>query len=154
MVWAHFTQEVNVPKSSMFDIQQWKKDQHNWRCEQGRNEGHNYPRAQNHFGAPNHCGGRRKDPTMSQILFSTPHLLLKDLRFEHEGVKLVSCPWRPLTSLRIWVWHHVRNCPGHFVFRFLLSRTTAIWKQILFCLTVKMSGILHSSFCLTACVLY
>jgi len=32
--------------------------------------------------------------------FKTVHLLPKDLRFEHGGAKLVSCPKRHLTSLR------------------------------------------------------
>jgi len=32
--------------------------------------------------------------------FNTLYLLPKDLRFEHEGVKLVSCPRRRLTLLR------------------------------------------------------
>jgi len=50
--------------------------------------------------APNLCGGRRKVPTMSQVLSSTAHLLPKDARFEHGGAKLVSCPGRHLTSLR------------------------------------------------------
>ena len=53
-------------------------------------------------GTPNHCGGRRKVSPMSQVLFSTAHLLPKDLRFEHEGAKLVSCPGVPsnvVTSL-------------------------------------------------------
>jgi len=37
---------------------------------------------------------------MSQAHSSTAHLLSKDLRFEHAGAKLVSCPGRHLTSLR------------------------------------------------------
>jgi len=34
--------------------------------------------------------------TMSQVLSSTAHLLPEDLRFEHRGAKLVSCPGRHL----------------------------------------------------------
>jgi len=80
------------------------------------------------MGAPYHCGGRRKVPTVSQVLssiqcicfqktsvsnmgapkspnnvtstfFNTTHLLPKDLCFEHGGAKLASCPWRHLASL-------------------------------------------------------
>jgi len=35
------------------------------------------------MGAPNHCGGRRKVPTMTQVPSPITHLLAKDLRFEH-----------------------------------------------------------------------
>jgi len=31
--------------------------------------------------------------------FNTAHLFQKDLRFEHEGAKLASCPGRHLTSV-------------------------------------------------------
>ena len=41
--------------------------------------------------------GRRKVLTISQVLPSTANLLPKDLRFEHGGAKLVSCPGRYLT---------------------------------------------------------
>jgi len=37
---------------------------------------------------------------MSQALSSTEDLLPKDLKIEHGGAKLVSCPGRYLTSLR------------------------------------------------------
>ena len=40
---------------------------------------------------------RQKDPTMSQVL-SPVDLLLKDLRFENGGAKLVSCSGRHLTA--------------------------------------------------------
>jgi len=41
-------------------------------CLQGRNEGERgaIPRATSRHGAPNHCGRRRKIPTMSQVLSS------------------------------------------------------------------------------------
>ena len=68
------------------------------RVEQRRNEGgqggHNCRGAES-------LRGRRKAPTMSQVLFSTAHLLPKDLRFEHRDAKLVSCPGRNLTSFRL-----------------------------------------------------
>jgi len=48
--------------------------------------------------------GRQKVLTMSQVLSSTADLLQKDLRFEHGGTKLVSCPMRHLTSLPTCVW--------------------------------------------------
>jgi len=60
--------------------------------------------------APNHCGGSRKVPTMSQVLSSTAYLLPKDIRFEHGGAKLAYCPGRHLTSLGPWC--RVRVWPG------------------------------------------
>ena len=43
--------------------------------------------------------GRRKFPTMSQYTFF--NMLPKDLGFKHGGTRLVSCPGRYLTSLRL-----------------------------------------------------
>jgi len=66
-------------------------------CALGHNEGgHNSPGAESLW-------GRRKVPTMLQALSSTAHLLPKDLKFEHGGAKLISCPGRHLTSLRPWL---------------------------------------------------
>jgi len=45
--------------------------------------------------------GRRKVPTMSQVL-SSVHLLPKDLILEHGGAKLASCHGCNLTLLRPW----------------------------------------------------
>jgi len=76
------------------------------RCDQRRKEGWQggaIPRA------PNHCGGCRKVPTMSQVLSSTAYLLPKDLRLEHGCAKLASCSGRHLTSLRPWVWRFVKK---------------------------------------------
>jgi len=45
--------------------------------------------------------GAPKSPSnVTSILFKTVHLLPTDLRFEHGGAKLASCPGRHLTSLR------------------------------------------------------
>jgi len=64
---------------------------------------HNPLGAESFRGAPKACRRRRKVPTISQVLSSpTVHLLLKDLRFEHWGAKLVSCPGRHLTLSRAW----------------------------------------------------
>jgi len=52
------------------------------------------------------CGGCRKVPTVSQVLPSIQYLLPKDLRFEHGGAKLVSCPGRNLTSVRPCLLHN------------------------------------------------
>jgi len=49
---------------------------------------------------PKHGRGLRRVPTMSQLPSSTQYLLPKDLRFEHWGAKLASCPGHYLTSLR------------------------------------------------------
>ena len=59
--------------------------------------------------APNHCGraewlrGAPKSPNIVTIFFfNAVHLLPKDLRFEHWGPKVASCPGRHLTSIRPW----------------------------------------------------
>ena len=57
-----------------------------------RGKGHNSPGAESLWG--------RRKVQQCHTKFSTVHLLLKDLRFEHRGAKLVSCPGRHLTSLR------------------------------------------------------
>jgi len=38
---------------------------------------------------------------VESTFFNTIHLLPKDLMFEHGGAKLVSCPGRHLTSVRL-----------------------------------------------------
>ena len=65
-----------------------------WGHKQGRNEKVNIPRAPK---SPN---------DVSSTFFNALYLLPKDLRFEHGGAKLASCPGRQLTSLRLWaeVW--------------------------------------------------
>jgi len=75
--------------------------------QRGGQGGHNSPGAKSLWGhwitaAPNDCGGRRKVPTMSQVLSSMQYMCFgkKDLRFEHGGAKLASCPRCHLTSLR------------------------------------------------------
>jgi len=52
--------------------------------------------------APNHYGGAKSHSNVATTFFKTVglHLLPKDHRFEHGGVKLVSFPRRHLTSLR------------------------------------------------------
>jgi len=77
---------------------------------QGRNEGeqgeHNSPDAESQQGAPNHYGecrvtaGAPKSPNnITSAFFNAVHLLLKDLKLEHDVAKLASCPWRCFTSL-------------------------------------------------------
>ena len=64
---------------------------------QGRTDGgqgNTIPRALNHWGAP-------KSPNnVARTFFNTAHLLRKGLKFEHGGVKLVSCPGCHLASVR------------------------------------------------------
>ena len=52
--------------------------------------------------APNNCDGPKIHNNVISTFFKPVHLLPKDLRFEHGGVKFVSCPRHHLTSL----------CPG------------------------------------------
>jgi len=61
---------------------------------QGRNEGGTIPRA------PNDYGGAEIPNNITSTFFSAEHLFPRDLRFEHGGAKLASCPGRHLTSLR------------------------------------------------------
>jgi len=58
------------------------------------------------MGALNHCWGAEllreapKSPnTITSTFFNTVNLLPKELRFEHGGAKLASCPGRHLTSV-------------------------------------------------------
>ena len=44
--------------------------------------------------------GAKKSQQCDKHFFKTVHLLPKDLRFEHGGAKLVSCPGRHLTTAR------------------------------------------------------
>jgi len=50
-------------------------------------------------GAPNQYEGRRKFQQYHMCFLHAIHLLPKDLRFEHGGAKVASCPGRHLTSL-------------------------------------------------------
>jgi len=91
-----------------------------------RNEGGTIRRAPNQItvGASNHCGGAEwlrgapKSPNIAKsTFFNAAHLLPKDLRFEHWGAKLVSCPGRHLTSLApcrggqtLWPEGRIRHC--------------------------------------------
>ena len=86
-------------------------------CMQGRNDGRQggiNPRhwisihggAESLRGAENVTWGRRKIPTMSH---NTVNFLPKDLRFEHGGAKLASCPGCRPTSLRPWPHEHNKS---------------------------------------------
>jgi len=72
-------------------------------CNQGRNDGGQggtIPQRQITMEAPNDCGGGQKSPNnVTSTFFNTVYLLPKNLRFEHGGTKLVSCPGRHPTSL-------------------------------------------------------
>jgi len=47
------------------------------------------------------AGGAENPNSITSAFFNTLHLLPKDLRFEHGGAKVSSCPGRHLTSLRL-----------------------------------------------------
>jgi len=47
------------------------------------------------------AGAPKSPNNVISTFFHTVHLLPKDLKFEHAGAKLPSCPGRYLTSLRI-----------------------------------------------------
>jgi len=46
------------------------------------------------------AGALKSPNSATSSFFNTVHLFPKDLKFEHGGAKLVSCPGRHLTSLR------------------------------------------------------
>jgi len=73
------------------------------RC-QGRIEwgkGGAIPRALSHYGGHWMAAGGAENPNnVTSTFFNTVYLLPGDLRFEHGGAKLASCPGRHLTSLR------------------------------------------------------
>jgi len=50
--------------------------------------------------APNHRRTPKSPNNVAITFFNTVHLLPNDLRFEHGGAKLVSCPGLHLTSVR------------------------------------------------------
>jgi len=50
--------------------------------------------------APGHYGGAEKSQQFQTQFLQYSNFLAKDLRFEHGGAKLASCPGRHLTSLR------------------------------------------------------
>jgi len=71
---------------------------------QGRNEvgkrEHNSPGSESLWGAKSLRGAPKSTNNVTNTFFDTVHLLPKDLRFEHEGAKLASCPGRHLALLR------------------------------------------------------
>ena len=67
------------------------------------------PRAPSHYGGAKRLQGAPKSPNnVTSAFFNTVNLLPNNLRFEHGGAKLASCPGRHLASLRPWVGHSIR----------------------------------------------
>ena len=59
------------------------------------------PRAPNHYGERRMTAGAPKSPNnVTSTFFNTVLLIPKDLKFEHGGAKLASCPGRCQTSSR------------------------------------------------------
>jgi len=56
------------------------------------------------------AGAPKSSNNVTSTFFNTVHLLPKDLKFEHGGIKLASCPGRCLTSLRLCT--VVSHAPG------------------------------------------
>jgi len=61
--------------------------------------GAQFPRRQMTMGPPNHYTGRRKVPTMSQVLSSIQRISSERPHVPTWGAKVASCPGRHLTSL-------------------------------------------------------
>ena len=51
------------------------------------------------------AGAPKSPNNVTSTFFNTVHLLSKDIKFEHGGAKLASCPGRCPTSLRMVVCH-------------------------------------------------
>jgi len=91
-------------------VRSWIQDHRNeiycW-YRQGRNEGGKrgkIPRAPNHCGGAKSLRGVPENPNnITTTFFNTVDLLPKDLKFEHGGAKLASCPEHHITSLRPWI---------------------------------------------------
>jgi len=102
--------------------------------------GHKSPGAKSLWGhhitavAPNDCAGRRKSqPCHKYFVLQRSTFGPKDLRFEHEGVKLASCPGRHLTLLRPWIQGMRKNgyaCGGanEEVYRRVWVRFPPLWR--------------------------
>jgi len=56
------------------------------------------------------AGAPKSSNNVTSTFFNTVHLLPKDFKFEHGGIKLASCPERCLTSLRLCT--VVSHAPG------------------------------------------
>jgi len=73
---------------------------------QGRKDGgqggHNSSGAESLSGRQMTATAPKSPNNVTSTFFSTEHLVLKDLRFEHGDAKLTYCPRRHLTSLRPW----------------------------------------------------
>ena len=84
----------------------------------GRNKGGTIFRAPNHCVSAKALRGTPKSPKIvTTTFFNAIYLLPKDLRFEHWGARLASCPGRHLTSLRpgrdgqtFWSEGRIRDC--------------------------------------------
>ena len=102
LVLASITSAANLTESVTFEESRTKRDSARGVTKGGR--GVTIPRATNHNGDAESLRGARKSPNSAvSSSFNTVDLLPKDLRFEHRGAKLASCPGRHLTSLRPWI---------------------------------------------------
>jgi len=91
--WIHHNLFVQVYRFRIF--------KHIFSPAQGRNDGgHNFPGAE-------WLRGRRKVPTMSQVLSSIQQIWFRKISGSNMGgTKLASCPGRHLTSLRPWSYEY------------------------------------------------
>jgi len=55
------------------------------------------------------CGEPKSPNNATSIFFNAVHLFAKELKCEHEGGKLASCPGRRLTSLCPWIQRNVKR---------------------------------------------
>jgi len=72
--------------------------------------GRNTPAAKSLPGRLITTGGASNPNSITSAFFNTVHLLPKDLRFEHAGTKVASCPGRHLTryasaALAAYAWN-------------------------------------------------
>ena len=69
----------------------------------GGKGGHNFPGAESLWKRQITAGASKGPDNVTSTFFNTAYLPRKDLRFEHGGAKLASCPGRHLTSLYPWI---------------------------------------------------
>jgi len=68
------------------------------------------------------AGAPKSHSNVTITVFNTAHMLPKNLRFEHGGAKLASCPGRHLTSLRPWMGHRTLTFLDHLPMFLLLKQ--------------------------------
>jgi len=94
-----FSEVFFITTGDTHGVSCWARFQPSTARVRGVTRGHTISQAPNHYGAPNHCGGRRKIPTMSQILSSIQHICFQKTSGSNMGRQTCFLPRCHLTSL-------------------------------------------------------